>query len=194
MATASVSKDPSHQTHAQRRATHFHVHLRRFQFREVAWIPDADIARIEGALRGAGMVDPSDATPLAVHRAMKDLRLREHYDKYAQATARITGNAAPRLTTAQEARVRSMFTAVSTVYGYCCGNRITFFPHPYVLFRLFQLCGFTNLLGRIPLPRGHGKLAACDRVWAVICLRLGWPALNRADCLPRVYGDLRDAA
>nr|UDO47758.1 vltf3-like transcription factor [Pandoravirus massiliensis] len=124
------------------------------------WHADHDIARFE------------DFSLSTVLRALKDLGFKHLYGHEVYVRNRATGNPLPVLGSSKEDRCRSMFACIQEPL-----SRGIALPHDYVLYRFFQLLGWTEHMDGLTLSTDPAKCRAYDTAWERICSEVGWASL-----------------
>ena len=88
---------------------------------------------------------------------------------------KITGKHPPLLDHTTEEYLKVLFKKIEKSFNKVCpSNRNNFLSYSYVLNKIFQLHGKTDMAEYFPLLKSREKLKYQDEIWKKICEDLGW--------------------
>ena len=152
------------------RLDHFKEVLGQFQGREGKTISPEILDQIRGALP-----DFTKATAIDVKNAIRKLRLTKYIENFYFILFTMTGEEPPYIKREIEDKIVRMFKMIDRVW--CTVERDirrSFLNYYYILFKLLELMGQTELLSRVPLLRTRLRLRQHDFLWKKVCDELGW--------------------
>lgn len=152
------------------RLDHFKEVLGQFQGREGKQIPPEILQQIRNELPVF-----SEATAVDVKKAMRKLKLTKYMENFYYILFAVTGKQPPYIKREIEDKIVRMFKMVNRVWGTVeRDKRRSFLNYYYVLFKLLELMGQTELLPQVPLLRTRLRLRQHDFIWKKLCEELGW--------------------
>ena len=158
-----------------KRLNHFRLQLQQLQAIESIQIPDSTMETILQALYDHGIRKPSHVTVKLIRVILKKLKLRKCYDHIPQIHSRVTGHPPVRLTPELLEQCRVMFIHIQPAFEkHCPSDRKNFISYRYLLYKLFQLLGYDELLPYMSLLKGKDKLMRQDTIFRLICKELNW--------------------
>ena len=102
-----------------------------------------------------------------------------YYEHAPQIVERITGVPPPYLTPEQEAKLQEFFCRLEPAFEACPrhikGSRVNFLHYSYVIYKLCELLGYTELLPTLSLLKSKARLMQHDLVWSFMMSYLGLP-------------------
>jgi len=152
------------------RLDHFKEVLGQFQGREGKQIPPEILQQIRNELPVF-----REATAVDVKKAMRKLKLTKYMENFYYILFAVTGKQPPYIKREIEDKIVRMFKMVNRVWGTVeRDKRRSFLNYYYVLFKLLELMGQTELLPQVPLLRTRLRLRQHDFIWKKLCEELGW--------------------
>ena len=152
------------------RLDHFKEVLGQFQGWEGKAIPPEILHQIRCELSVF-----TKATAIDVKKAMRKLRLTKYIENLYYILFAVTGEEPPYIKREVEDKIVRMFKMIDRVW---CSierdNRRSFMNYYYIIFKLLELMGQTELLPRVPLLRTRLCLRQHDFLWKKVCDELGW--------------------
>ena len=152
------------------RLDHFKEVLGQFQGREGKQIPPEILHQIRYELPVF-----SEATAVDVKKAMRKLKLTKYMENFYYILFAVTGKQPPYIKREIEDKIVQMFKMIDRIW---CSverdRRRSFLNYYYILFKLLELMGQTELLPQVPLLRTRLRLRQHDFIWKKICDELGW--------------------
>ena len=152
------------------RLDHFKEVLGQFQGREGKHIPPEILHQIRCELPVF-----SEATAIDVKKAMRKLKLTKYMENFYYILFAVTGKQPPYIKREIEDKIVRMFKMINRVW---CSiekdKRRSFLNYYYILFKLLELMGQTELLPSVPLLRTRLRLHQHDFIWKKVCDELGW--------------------
>ena len=152
------------------RLDHFKEVLGQFQGREGKNIPPAILHQMKYELPVFSI-----ATALDVMKVMRKLKLTKYMENFYYILFAVTGTQPPYIKREIEDKIVRMFKLIDNVW-FSIGRdkRRSFLNYYYILFKLLQLMGQTELLPQVPLLRTRLRLRQHDLIWKKVCDELGW--------------------
>ena len=152
------------------RLDHFKEVLGQFQGREGKQIPPEILHQIKYELPVF-----SEASAVDVKKAMRKLKLTKYIENFYYILFAVTGQQPPYIKREIEDKILRMFKMIDRVW---CSierdKRKSFMNYYYILFKLLELVGQTELLPPVPLLRTRLRLRQHDFLWKKVCDELGW--------------------
>ena len=106
---------------------------------------------------------------------MRKLKLTKYMENFYYILFAVTGTQPPYIKREIEDKIVRMFKLIDNVW---CSigrdKRRSFLNYYYILFKLLQLMGQTELLPQVPLLRTRLRLRQHDLIWKKVCDELGW--------------------
>jgi hypothetical protein len=152
------------------RIDHFKEVLGQFQGREGKTISPEILDKIRCELP-----DFIKATATDIKKAMRKLRLTKYIENFYFILFTMTGEEPPYINREIEDKIVRSFKMIDRVW--CSIERDvrrSFMNYYYILFKLLELMGQTELLPRVPLLRTRLRLRQHDFLWKKVCDELGW--------------------
>ena len=108
-------------------------------------------------------------------KVMRKLKLTKYMENFYYILFAVTGTQPPYIKREIEDKIVRMFKLIDSVW---CSierdKRRSFLNYYYILFKLLQLMGQTELLPQVPLLRTRLRLRQHDFIWQKVCDELGW--------------------
>ena len=164
-------------TYMYKRTNHFLDHIKRFQAKETSSLHQNVLDAVENELRKERIFrgDPR-VTTTKIRSILKKLRLQKYYNHVFSITAYISGKSPPSLTPLQEEKLLSMFQEIQEPFQrHCPPERTNMISYAYVLRKLSEILGWTQLMDYFPLLKSRQKVYAQDCIWKKICDDVGYP-------------------
>lgn len=159
---------------AYKRINHFNEWLQRFQGKDRATIPESVFEQVRAEMKRMRL-PPEDLTQARLRALLKKLGLNKYYEHVPRIFHAVTGQPLPRLSDAQEEKLRSMFLAMQEPFSRACpSDRKNFLSYSFVLLKLAELLQLNDILHSFSLLKSKEKLYVQERVWRAICDQLGW--------------------
>lgn len=158
-----------------KRIAHWIDWVRTIQGKEIVDIPEHILTTIMDKLH-ADMVPKEKITVQRVRDILKKLRLRKYYEHVQLITSKITGISPPRLTPAQEEKLKMLFMAASHSFQkYCPETRQNFLSYGYVFSKLAGIMGLHEFDPFCTTLKCQEKLHKADAIFKKICEDRQWP-------------------
>ena len=174
----AVPMDCKRKGYVYDRSNRFREKLTCYQFKEKKLVPVSDIKAVAQHLFSKGVLKSSDVNTNNVRNALKELRMREHYENCPQITYRLRGDTPPYLTPEEEHRCIQMFEQMQepfeVVSGTLAPSRRNFLHYSYCLFRILHILGKVDSADGFVLLKGVDKMRAMDAMFEPMCKMLGW--------------------
>ena len=155
---------------AYHRLDHFKEVLGQFQGREGKQIPPEILHQIKYELPVS-----REATAVEVKKARRKLKLTKYMENFYYILFAVTGRQPPYIKREIEDKIVRMFKMIDRTW---CSierdSRRSFLNYYYILFKLLELMGQTELLPQVPLLRTRLRLRQHDFIWKKVCDELGW--------------------
>ncbi len=152
------------------RLDHFKEVLGQFQGREGKQIPPEILQQIKDELES-----PVEATALDVKKAMRKLKMTKYMENFYYILFAVTGKQPPYIKREIEDKIVRMFKMIDRVYHKIeKDKRRSFLNYYYILYKLLELMGQSELLPQVPLLRTRLRLRQHDFIWKSICEELEW--------------------
>ena len=123
---------------------------------------DQTVHRRGGRMRAAEGADRLGRPPHHHHQdpsILKKLKLQKYYNHVFAITARLSGRAAPQLSTLQEEKLLAMFQMVQEPFQrHCPPDRTNMISYSYVLRKLVEILGWHSLVDYFPLLKSRHKV------------------------------------
>ena len=149
---------------------HFKEVLGQFQGRESKQMPLEILHQIKLELPIF-----SEATAIDVKNAMRKLKLTKYMENFYYILFAVTGKQPPYIKHEVEDKIVRMFKMIDRVWSSIeRDRRRNFLNYYYILFKLLELMGQTELLPQVPLLRTRLRLRQHDFIWKKVCDELGW--------------------
>lgn len=160
-----------------KRTNHFIDHLKRVQAKQTSSVKPEIIATVENELRKERIFPGDDRiTTTKVRNILKKLRLQKFYVYTFQIASKLSGKSPPCLTTVQEEKLLEMFQQIQEPFQkHCPSDRTNMLNYSYILRKLTQILGWSELMDYFPLLKSRSKVYAQDMIWRRICDEAGFP-------------------
>ena len=153
-----------------RREDHFKEVLAQFQGREGKDITPAIMERVR-----AEVENPAEIDAVEIKRILRKLKLTKYVENAFYITFAISGQIPPYIKRETEDKMVRMFSRVTRAYpSVSTNNRRSFLSYYYIIFKLLELMGETELLPRVPILRTELRVRQHDLIWKQICEELDW--------------------
>ena len=170
-------KDPPREVsyYAYKRINHFNEWLAQFQAKESTEIPTEVYDAICAELKKERIMDYRTLSRLKVREILKKLKYNKYYEHVPHIINRLNGQHAPVMSREVEEKLRYMFREIQPAFQkHCPKERSNFLSYSYVLYKFCELLELDEYLPCFPLLKNRDKLYVQDKIWALICLELGW--------------------
>jgi hypothetical protein len=170
-------KDPPREVsyYAYKRINHFNEWLAQFQAKESTEIPTEVYDAICTELKKERIMDYRTLSRLKVREILKKLKYNKYYEHVPHIINRLNGQHAPVMSREVEEKLRYMFREIQPAFQkHCPKERSNFLSYSYVLYKFCELLELDEYLPCFPLLKNRDKLYVQDKIWALICLELGW--------------------
>lgn len=158
-----------HVPYLYKQENHFRDHLKRIQGKESTDIPDDVIAAIVAELNKRGN-DRSRVTPDDIRHILKCLGKSKLYNHTVRIWSMATGRSPPVLTSHQEQELLHMFRMIRDPWMKTRPkNRSNMLSYTYLLNKMCNLLGYTEVASCFKLLKSRDKLLQQDRYWKRIC-------------------------
>ena len=160
-----------------KRANHMSECLNQRQGKETTKIPPSLVETMMAERKKHAWLRTEDITSEDIRLWLRKNGLANWYEHIPRIRAIVTGTPPPTLTPGQEERVRAMFRQCELAFERVppeIKQRHNFLTYDYTIFKIFELCGFADLLEDYKLLKTHERIQQHDRVWEHICGQLGW--------------------
>jgi hypothetical protein len=101
------------------------------------------------------------------------------YEHAPQIVERITGVPPPRITPEKEAKLCDFFCRLEPAFNACPkhikGFRQNFLHYAYVIYKMCELLGYSEILPTLTLLKSKARLMQHDAVWKFMMAYLGLP-------------------
>ena len=176
---ASVRGDVEFVSQQYKRSNHFLEWLSMLQARENVQVPYKVLRAVMGVLVERGVRGSDGVNVHNVRDALKNLKMRAHYEHVCQITCRISGKPPPRLQGPIEEQLRLMFLAVQVPFEkeHVRGTRKNFLSYSYTLMQFFTLLWIDcTMVPDMPFTtlKGRDKLQKQNVIYHRICEELDW--------------------
>lgn len=157
-----------------KRINHLIECLNQLQAKETTDIPDEVYECIKQELKKRKINDVSNLSVTILRIILKKLKLNKYYEHVSHIKSKITGTQAPMLGK-NEALIIQMFKMTQEPFEkYRPKERKNYIHYGYLLRKILQLLGLTDLMEYYPLLKSRDKLRILDKIWEKICHDLGW--------------------
>lgn len=159
-----------------KRLNHFIEWLNQFQAKESIIIPMEIYNIITNELNKLGYTDKTKIKLQTIKFILKKYKLHKYYEHASYITSQLSGIPPPTLDSNTEKYLKRVFIEIEKSFNkHCPQNRINFLSYSYVLHKIFQLHGNTDVLIYFPLLKSKDKIKLQDEIWKNICKDLNWP-------------------
>jgi hypothetical protein len=124
--------------------------------------------------------EPEKMTYNRVRGFLKDIKYSHFYENISQIIERLTGTKTKRFSMKQRSALTLRFKELQEPFERHRGNRKNFLSYSYTIYKLCELLGMDEFLGRLPLLKAHKNLLAADHIWEKICIDLGYEYIPTA--------------
>ena len=155
---------------AYHRLDHFKEVLGQFQGREGKTIPPEILHQIKNELP-----EDHEATAADVKKVMRKLKLTKYMENFYFILFTVTGQQPPYIQREIEDKIMRMFKMIDRLWcGIAKERRISFLNYYYIIYKLLELMGQTELMLQVPLLKTRLRLRQHDTLWQQVCEKLGW--------------------
>jgi hypothetical protein len=162
-----------------KRINHFSEWIASMQAKESTEIPQSVLDTIMQRLKDERVDTVENVTVHKIREILKKFKLRKYYEHTQLIHHRITNKPPPRLTPAQEEKIKLLFMAASAAFSRVCPpDRRNFISYSYIISRLCKLLGYSEFVGTFPSLKGRQKVEKQNALWQSICTALDWPYLE----------------
>ncbi len=158
-----------------KRLNHFIECINQFQAKENIEIPQYIYDKLTEIFKKKRVKDFKTLTLTDVRRELKALKLNKYYEHVSYIYSKLSGNEAPKLTYAEENKIKLLFKQIDKSFNkFCPKDRNNFFNYNYLLHKLFKIIGMEQYLEYFPLLKSKEKLLKQDEIWKLICKDLNF--------------------
>jgi hypothetical protein len=162
------------------RLDHFKEVLSQFQGSEGKEIPKEIVEQIKAKL-------PESKDASAVKSVMRKLKLTKYMENFNYIVFAVTGTQPPYIPKLVQEKLIRMFKQIDRAFGNVQKDkRKSFLNYYYILYKLLELMGQTELLPDIPLLRTRVRLRQHDAIWKLLCEELDWKFVPTESSPPKV--------
>lgn len=176
-----------HVPYLYQRANHFRDHLKRVSGRESTqisqWILDAVTAEVHKRTDDFASISPEDMRAILKmlrkrHKSDSEadpmLKQSSLYNHTVRIWALVTKQQPPVISQVQQAELLHLFTIVQEPWlKRKPEGRINFLSYAYILNKMCNMLGYTELAQHFKLLKSRDKIIAQDQMWASICKDVG---------------------
>ena len=155
---------------AYHRLDHFKEVLGQFQGREGKTIPLEVLDQIKNELSACNEVTASD-----VKKVMRKLKLTKYMENFYFILFTMTGKQPPYIKREIEDKIVRMFKMIDRLW--CTiekDKRMSFLNYYYIIYKLLELMGQTELMLQVPLLKTKLRIKQHDSLWQKVCDSLEW--------------------
>lgn len=157
-----------------KRLNHFMECINQFQAKENIVIPDNIYEQIKDVFKKRRINNFSKLTLSDVRDVLKSMKMNKYYEHVSFIYSKISGNSPPRLTYAEENKLKSLFKQIDKSFiKFCPKDRSNFFNYNYLLHKLFRLMQMDKYLEYFPLLKSKEKLMKQEEIWKLVCKDIG---------------------
>lgn len=158
-----------HVPYLYKQSNHFRDHLKRIQGKESTDIPQSVMDAILAELNKRGD-DRSNVTPEDIRLILKHLDKSKLYNHTIRIWSLATGKRPPNMTSHQEQQLLHMFEMIQTPWSKTRPeNRSNMLSYTYLLNKMCNLLGYTDIAQSFKLLKSRDKLVQQDMFWKKIC-------------------------
>lgn len=158
-----------------KRINHFVEWMASMQAKEATDIPQSVIDAVMQRLYEERVTCAKEVTGHKVRAVLKALRLRKYYEHTQLIASKITGQPPPRLTPAQEEKIKLMFMAASNSFQRLCPpDRANFISYSFALLKIVTLLGYDEFIPLFSPFKSKEKWTRADTIWKDIAADLDW--------------------
>ena len=159
-----------------KRINHFSEWIASMQAKESTEIPQSVLDMIMQRLKDERVDSVENVTVQKIREILKKFKLRKYYEHTQLIHHKITDKPPPRLTPAQEEKIKLLFMAASSAFSRVCPpDRRNFISYSFIIQRLCKLLGYNEFVGNFPNLKGRQKVEKQNALWQNICSALDWP-------------------
>lgn len=157
-----------------KRYNHFRETLARIQGKEKVDITRDHLSRIEEEVARRGL-SSDDLTGETIKAILKHLRLVQYYNHRYYLLSHLTGEPLVTLSKDHCNRLFALFVQIQKPYALHSNNRANMMSYLYVIRKLCELQGWTELANQLPMLKSRAKIVQQDEIWRRICRSLDFP-------------------
>ena len=155
---------------AYHRLDHFKEVLGQFQGREGKTIPPEILS-----LSNYELPEDHEATATDVKNVMRKLKLTKYMENFYFIIFAMTGQQPPYIKREIEDKIMRMFKMIDRLWSSIeKDRRISFLNYYYIIYKLLELMGQTELMIQVPLLKTRLRIKQHDTIWQNVCEKLGW--------------------
>ena len=157
-----------------KRLDHFKEVLCQFQGKEGKVIPREVLDKIKSGIGHA----KGDIALVDVKQSLRRLKLNRLVENLPYIHNALTGTPLPYIRREVEDKMVRLFRQIDRVF-YLTRHKVpfartSFLNYYYVIYKLLESLGQSDLLPRVPLLKTHIRLKQHDNLWRLICEELDW--------------------
>ncbi len=164
-----------------KRIHHLHERLAQYHLQESTICPE-HWGRIVDALQ---LAKPRALCKEGLRKVLRSVKLQRYNENWLQIINRLTGYVPPRLSPAEMRMLDTIFNGIFKPFAlFKSEARKNLLNYNFVLMRLLQLLGRTDVLCHFPQLKTRAKWLELDRVWAHICEFNDWDHFPAPEIVP----------
>lgn len=160
-----------------KRPVHFMEALRQNTGLEATTIRPEVIIAVQNEWKRRPYIPAAKITPFMVRGWLQKHRLYKWLEHSPRIIRAITNQPGPVVTDTHMETLRAMFVQLEAPFDARPAHlraRENFLKYEYVIFKLCELQGYTNLMPYFNLLKAPERLQQHDRIWRYLCHKLGW--------------------
>lgn len=153
-----------------RREDHFKEVLAQFQGCEGKPLPKTVLEQIKGEIKDLETCDVQE-----IRNILRNLKMTSYVENVYSITFALTGKQPPYIKREFQDKMIKMFRQIIKAYETICREKHrSFMSYYFIIYKLLELMGQSELLPSIPLLRTQLRLRQHDNLWKQICSELDW--------------------
>lgn len=162
-----------------KRINHFKEWVYKFQAKESTEISKEVYDNIKKEIIKMRITDMSKLTKVKVNFILKKIGYNKYYENIPHIINKLNGQKPPKLTSAQEEIMYSMFNDIHLVFNEIKpSRRANFLSYSYVLYKICELLEYDEFLPCFNLLKNPEKLHYQDIIWKKICEKLNYEYIS----------------
>ena len=116
-----------------------------------------------------------EATAIDVKKVMRKLKLTKYMENFYFILFSTTGKQPPYIKRETEDKIVRMFKMIDRTW--CTiekDRRMSFLNYYYIIYKLLELMGQTELMTQVPLLKTRLRIKQHDSIWSKVCHQLDW--------------------
>lgn len=153
-----------------KREDHFKEVLYQLQGKEGKDVPKEILETVTNHLP-----DPLSTNVTEIRAVLRKLKLTKYVENVFYITFAITGQEPPFIPRESEDKMIRLFSRILVAYGNIENHKRRSFPnYYYIVYKLLELMGHTDLLVRVPMLKTKLRVKHHDQIWKQLCGELDW--------------------